>query len=197
MMRTKSLVETEKMPFPLMIFCTCSTSRNTGGLSWFFFWTCFLFLKQQSSNIQSHRHTLQNGVCVPVCTQRKTHMQQLISVFLHMLPAAAQRQPAAPLQCCSLCKSGNTPAVGGTLGGRSAHHTSWRWASQMSALWTRLYPEQHCDSRQLGQSDDTERELDMGVGYAVHKVATRCQCWQSNSMLQKCEISEEIMHCTH
>ena len=66
-----------------------------------------------------------------------------VCVSWHMLPAAARRQPAVPRRCSSLCRSGSTPAGGGTSGGRSTPHTSWWWAWRTSDLWTLPCPEHH------------------------------------------------------
>lgn len=76
--------------------------------------------------VQQRHAICQEGdpVGLHVCLQGCMHMLKFICMFLHILPAAAQRQPAVLRLCSSPCKPGSTQAVVGTSGGRSARRTS-------------------------------------------------------------------------
>ena len=90
-------------------------------------------------------------------------------VILCTLPAAAQRRPTAPLQCCFLCKSDSTPTAGGTSAAHSAPCTSSPAALQRSGQWTRPCPDHNIDKAGIRGRG---RGQDRGEWGAVYMTAT-------------------------
>lgn len=101
-------------------------------------------------------------------------------------------QQAVPRQRGSLCRSGSTPAVVGTSGGRSARRTSWWWALQTCDLWTLPCPG---DTIVTAGSQDSQggkgRDVKKGEEGVVCMAATWCQYWSKGwRVLKKRRIWE-------